>query len=96
MPAVEQELAHHGVGVVTVGLFEQQAVAHVVGVAQEGQLVFVAAGAFEFARVGVPHARLAQEVERDVGQRHVFLERGTFAAQLRELLRQDQRVVALA
>ena len=52
VPGVEEELAHQGVGVVAVGLLDQQQVAEVVRVAQEGQLVLVAAAAFEFAGVG--------------------------------------------
>jgi hypothetical protein len=52
--------------------------------------------AFEFAGIGQPHAGLAEQVERDVGQRHVLFQRRALAAQLRQLLGQDQGVVALA
>nr|GEU28106.1 putative aminotransferase [Tanacetum cinerariifolium] len=96
MPGVEVKLPHHGVGVVAVGLLQQQAVLEIVGVAVVGQAVLVAARAFQFSRVRVPQARLPQQVERHVGQRHVFLQRRALAAQAAQLLAQDQGVVAQA
>ena len=47
--------------------------------AQVGELVLVAAAALEFARVGEQQPRLAEEVERDVGEPEVLLERGRMA-----------------
>ena len=64
---------------------------------QEGQLVFVAFFAFDFSGIGKPQRGLPEQVERDIGQRHVFFfQRRAFAAQLGQLLRQDQGIVALA
>ena len=90
MPAIEIELARHRVGVAAVGLLDQQQVAEFVGIAMVGQPVFVAASAFELAGVGQPEARLADQVERDIGQRHVFFQRGTLAAQFGEALAQHE------
>ena len=49
MPRVEQELPRHRVGEVAVRLLDEQQVAEVAAVAQEGELVLVAARALERA-----------------------------------------------
>src|SRR5512133_1533313 len=96
MPGIEEELAHQRVGIIAVGLLDQQEIVELVGVAQEGQLVLVAARALDFGRVLQPQPGLAYQVQCDIGQRHVFLQRRPLAAQLAQLLAEDQRVIAHA
>ena len=67
-------------------------------VAQEGELVLVVRGAaelgLELAGARQHRARLADQVERHVGQRDVFLEHRRVAAPFGEALRVDQAGVA--
>ena len=60
----------------------------------EGELVGVAARAFKFAGVAQQERRLAQEVEAEVGQRQVDLQRRGVTAPFAEPLAEDQGVVA--
>ena len=72
---------------------DQPDVAELAVVAQVGQVVLGAAGALDRAGVGEQRARLAELVERDVGQRDVLLELRRAADPLAQPLRGDQRVV---
>ncbi len=70
-------------------------VAVVALVAQEGELVFVvAAGPSSSAGAREHRARLADQVERHVGQRDVFFEHRRVAAPLGQALGEDQAGVA--
>ncbi|MNT63520.1 hypothetical protein D3C72_2013450 [compost metagenome] len=65
-------------------------------IAQEGQLVGGAAGALHFGGVAQPQAGLADQVERDVGQRDILFQRGAAAAPFRQALAEHQRGIAQA
>ena len=82
MPGVEKELAHQRVGIVAIGLLDQQKVVELVRIAQEGQLVLVAACALYLGRILQPQPGVAYQVQRDIGQCHVLFQRRTLAAQL--------------
>ena len=77
----------------TVRLLDQQEAAELAFVAQEGEVVFFAAGAFQFARKRVEHARLAEIVEGEIGIRHFLLELRTVRDDFNQALRQDQCAV---
>jgi hypothetical protein len=62
-------------------------------VAQEGERIFVAAAPFDLAGQREQQPRLADEVERDVGERDVLLDHRAVAAPLRQPLAEDQRGV---
>ena len=100
VPRVEQELARRRVGEAAVRLLDEQEVAEFPAVAQERELVLVAARGpepgLDFARVGKPQPRLAEEVEADVGLRDVLFEHRTVADPFAEALREDQRRIAEA
>ena len=74
---------------VAVGLLDQQAVAEIEHVAVEGELVSV-------ARLAEQQGRLANQVEREVGEAEIDLERRRVPAPFAEPLAEDQRVVAEA
>ncbi len=77
-----------------VGQLDQQAVAELVIVAPEGEVVLVPPRTLHCAGVGEHQARDAELVEGDVGQRDVLLHLGGPGRPLAQPLRGDQRVVA--
>ncbi|MNN36822.1 hypothetical protein D3C81_1507310 [compost metagenome] len=96
VPGVEQEQLGGGHCVVAVGLLDQQGVAERALVAAEGQLVGVAAVGQQLGGVLVPVARLAEEVEADVEQRHFLFQCRGVAAPFAQALSADHRVVGQA
>ena len=89
MVHVEEELTAHGDGVVLVGLLGHQQVAILVSVPAEGQLVSIAAIVDQLGCILVPVASLADEVEGNVHQCHLFLKRRGLATQLAKALAED-------
>ena len=89
----EQQLPDHGDGEIAVRLLDQQHVAVVAGIAQIGERVLVAALALDLAGIGVERARLADQVERHIGERQVFLQHRRMPAPFRQAMAEDQRVV---
>ena len=85
-----EQLADDGVGEVAVGLLDQQQVPVLVGVAQVGVLVLVVAGPLDLGGVGVEQARLPDQVEPDVGERHVLLQHRRTSAPLRQPVAEDE------
>ncbi len=65
---------HDGEREVAAGQFGQRHVAEVAGVPEVGVGVLVAAGAVDLARARVEQTGLAEQVEADVGQRHLLLQ----------------------
>ncbi|MOA15938.1 hypothetical protein D3C78_1361240 [compost metagenome] len=94
VPGVEQEQLGGGHRVVAVRLLDQQGVAVGTLVAAEGQLIGVAAVGQQLGGVLVPVARLADEVEADVHQRHFLFQRRSAAAPFAQALAVDHGVVA--
>src|SRR5712692_6020304 len=88
-----EELPDDGDGEIAVGLLDQQDVAEIVGVAQIGERILVAALALDRAGISVERARLADEVERDIAQRQLLLEQRRMADPFREAVAEDERVV---
>ena len=91
-----EELPHHGVGEIAVRLLQQQQIAILPDVAQVGELVLVVALAFDLGGVGVEFARLAEQVEAHIGERHVLFHHGRVAAPFRQPVPEDQRIVGAA
>ena len=79
---------------VAVRALDEQQVAEVPGVAQVGEVVGGAALALDLGGEAEPHLRLADQVERDVGERDVLLERRRVAAPLGDAVAEDQGRVA--
>ncbi|BCB86374.1 hypothetical protein Psuf_036870 [Phytohabitans suffuscus] len=79
---------------VAVGQLDQQAVAKLPVVAEEGERVLVAAPPLDLARVREQQPRRAELVEGDVGEGDVLLHLRRAGVPLGEALRRDQRVVA--
>lgn len=92
-PAGEHQQPDDGEREVAVGQFGQAYVAKVAGVAEVGVGVLVASGAVGLAGAGVEQAGLAEEVEADVGQRHLLLQLGGAGDPLAQTLCSDQGVV---
>jgi hypothetical protein len=93
-PGGQQQVAQHGVGEVAPvaqRAFNEGEVAELALVAQEGQLVLVAAK--HAARVREQRARLPQQVQRHIGQRDVLFQHRPVAAPFAQTLRVDQRAV---
>ena len=87
LPGREQELAGDGLGKVAIGLLDQQAILPIKHVAVERQLVGI-------ARQPEKIRPLPDQVERQVGEAEIHLQRGRVAAPLAEPLAKDQRVFA--
>ena len=80
-------------GEVAVLLLDEQAVDELALVTHEGVVVLGAAGAVELGGARVHRARLAEQVERDVRQRDVVLERRRPRRPLREPVREHEAIV---
>ena len=93
-PYIVEIAAHDRVGEVAVGLLDQEHVAIFARVAKKGQRVRVAAGSFDLTRVVEPQFGLPEEVERDVGKRHVFFHDRRMRHPGSTLLCEDERRVA--
>src|SRR6185437_4206758 len=78
----------------------QHQVAEFTRIAQKGELVLAApcsvATRFDFARVGEPEPRLAEEIEPDVGRRDVLLQHRPVADPFAQALREEQIAVGQA
>jgi hypothetical protein len=95
-PGRHEQVAQHREGEVAARQFDHRQVAVVALLAQEGELVLVETLAFQRAGAREQHARLADQVERHIGQRDVFFEHRAVAAPLAQALAQDQGRVAQA
>ena len=91
-----EELPHHGAREIAVRLFQQQQIAVLPDVAQVGELVLVVALALDLGRVGIELARLAEQVEAHIGERHVLFQHRRMAAPFRQPMPEDQRIVGAA
>src|SRR5215472_11839539 len=95
---IEVELPRHRVGVIAVRPLNQQQIAELAGIAEEGERVLAALNIGEpclhLARVRIPEARLAEQVEPDVGERDVLLQYRPVPDPLAESLRQHEWTVA--
>ena len=87
LPGREQQLPGDGLGEIAIWLLDQQAIFPIEHVAVEGELVGVAGKAEEIGS-------LPDQVERQVGEAEVDLERRGMPAPFAEPLAKDQRVVA--
>ncbi len=96
VPAVVKPLAHRRPAEIAIGRFDEQHVLEVAPVAQESQIVGRAACSLKLTGIAEPQFSLADQVERDVGERDILFERGGMAAPRGIALREDQRVVAHA
>ena len=91
-----EQLAHYGGGKVAVRLLDQQHVAVGMLVAQEGEVVLVAPLALDDAGMSVEQPRLANEVERQIGERDVLLQHRRVTRPLRQPVPEHQRIVGKA
>ena len=78
-------------GKVAVRQFDQQAVAPGVHIAKIGKLILGMDG--DGAGVAVQGARLSDEIERDVCERKLFLQRRRVTRPFRQAMAKDQRIV---
>src|SRR6266508_1579462 len=97
MPEVEIELPRHRVGVVAVGLFDDEQIAELRAVAKERQLVLASPSPREsrldLAGIGEPEPRLAEKIQTDVGERDVLFEHRAVTDPLAEPLREHEIAV---
>ena len=91
-----EQLPHHRIGEVAVGLLDQQQVAVVAGIAQIGERVLVAALAFDLAGIGVERAGLADQVETHIAEGQVLLDHRRMADPFGQPMAEDQRRVGEA
>ena len=91
-----EELPHHGAGEIAVRLFQQQQIAVLPDVAQIGELVLVVVLALDLGGVGIELARLAEQIEAHIGERHVLFQHRRMAAPFRQPMAEDQRIVGAA
>ena len=88
-----QQLPAHGHGEVAVLQLHEKTVDELAFVTQEGIVVLRAAAAVERGGVRIQGARLAEQVESDVGERDILLQRGCARRPLRQAVREHERVV---
>jgi hypothetical protein len=62
--------------------------------AQKRELILVSSRGFQAARVGQEEPRLADQIERNVGERELFLENRCVSAPLGQALSEDERAIA--
>ena len=98
MPRVEQELPRRRVGKIAVRLLGEEEIAKLSGLAQERELILVAArgpeAGLHFTGIGEPQPRLAEKVEADVGLRDVLFEHRPMTDPFAQALRENERRVA--
>ena len=87
LPGREQQLPRHGPREIAIGLLDQPAILVIEHVAVERQLVGVAGFAQEMRR-------LPDQVEREIGEAEIDLERRRMAAPFAQALPEHQRIVA--
>jgi hypothetical protein len=75
---------------IAVGLLGEGEVQELRRLPQIGEIVFRAAAAFELAGIGKQQAGLPDEIQRDIGEPQVFLERWRMPDPLRQPLAQHQ------
>jgi hypothetical protein len=93
VPGVEQELAQDRAPEIAVGLFDQQEVPEIPGIAQEGEVIGAAPLPLDLSGQAQPHLRLADQVERGVGERDILLQHRRMTAPFADPVAEDQRVV---
>ena len=93
---VEQELARDREREVALRQLDELAVAELNDLAKIRERIFVAPLPFHLAGETQEHRRLAEEIERDVRRRDVFLEDRTVAAPLAQPMAEHEPVVAEA
>ncbi len=64
--------------------------------AQKGDLILAAAAALDFTRIGQQQPRLADQIERDIGQAQILFERGRMSHPFAQPLPEHQAQVAEA
>ena len=90
LPGRIKQLPHHRPREVAVGLLDQQAVAEIEHVAVEREAVAVLVP----RRLVEQQRRLPDQVEREIGETEIDLDRRRMAAPFAEPLPEDQRIVA--
>ncbi len=93
LPRVEQKLTDHRAPEVAVRLLHEAHVAILVRPAQEGEIVLAAALALDLSGIVIEQPGLADEVQRDVGETEVFLQRRRVTDPLGDPLSEDQIAV---
>src|ERR1700686_340756 len=86
LPGVEQPLAHDRLAKVAVRLLGECQVGELRRITQKGQRVLVTPAALDLARVGEQQPRLPDQVQGEVGERQILLERRRLAGPLAEAL----------
>jgi len=91
-----EELPHHGAGEIAVLLLDQQQVTILPHVTQIGESVFGVIPAFDLGGISVKLARLPEQVEAHIGERHVLFQHRRVAAPFRKAMAEDQRIIGAA
>src|SRR5919106_464717 len=86
LPGREEKLPGDGLGEIAIGLLDQQAILPVEYIAVEGELVRITGKAEEIGP-------LPDQVQRQIGEAKVDLQRRRMAAPFAEPLAKDQRIV---
>src|SRR3984893_11153434 len=96
LPGIEQPLAHHRMAKVAVWLLGECQVGKLRRITQKGQRVLVTPAALELARVGEQQPRLSDQIEGEVGEPQVLLERRRVTHPLAEALPEHETRVTEA
>lgn len=96
VPCVEQELPHQSMREVAIRLFDKKGIAERARIAKEGEIVCGPSPSLNFSGERQPHFRLADKIERDIGERNVLFKRRRMPAPGADTLSEDQRIVAHA
>ena len=93
---VEKELTHHGVGKVTVRLFDKEEVGVVPLGSEHGEVVLGSSLTLHLAGVSVQRPRHTEMVEGRVAQRDIYLQLGSVGDQFAKPLSKHHVVVGVS
>ena len=94
MKRVDEHLTHDGLAEISVRLLDQRRIQVFALLAQERDFVLAAAAALDLTRIGEEQPRLADEIQRNVGEPQILLERRRMADPFAEPLSEHQAEIA--
>jgi hypothetical protein len=94
LKGVDQHLAHDGLAEIAVRLLDERRIQVLAVLAQERDVILAAAAPLELAGIGQQQPRLTNEVEGDVGEPEILLERRRMTHPLAQPLAEHEREIA--
>ena len=93
LPCIDEKLADDGVTEINVRLLDQAKIAELGRVTKEGKIVLSAPLSLDTARIRQQVPRLTDEIEADVGERQILLQRRRVSYPFTQTLGEDEACV---